>query len=243
MWCRVFSGLIRTPIFSARSSSSLNGSAFNASIQSSEGTWGGSARAGPPGAEVSGLLISSITLAKPRGKQAGLIIERSGRGVVPNDVIGARDLGREVELRLYHPLNQLIRKPSLQPQPFALGHWRAGDHDHSIDVRLPARLVEERNVRIKTGTRAPGGIRIRDPLCAHERMQDRFRLEPGGIILKDQVAQRRPIKRLGRPENRGTERVAQRGLHRRIVGEELMHATIRVEMFRGRMLQQRTNEG
>src|SRR5688500_7777726 len=175
MWCRVFSGLMRTPIFSARSSSSLNGSAFSSSIQSSEGTGGGSARAAPPGAEVSGMLISSITF-KPRGKQAGLIIERSGRGVVPNDVIGARDLGREVELRRYHPLNQLIRKPSLQPQPFALGHWRAGDHDHSIDVRLPARLVEERNVRIKTGTRAPGGIRIRDPLCAHERMQDRFQL-------------------------------------------------------------------
>lgn len=185
---------------------------------------------------------SSITLAKPRGEQAGLIIERSGRGVVPNDVIGARNLGREVELRAYHPLNQPVRKPSLQPQAFPLGRSRAGHDDDPIDVRLPAGLVKKRNISVKPRAGTLTSFRPGGPPFANERVKNGLELKARAVVVEDELAQSRPIERAVCAEDGRAERVSQCGMHPGIRGEQFVDAAVCVEVFRGRMLQQRTDE-
>ena len=57
-----------------------------------------------------GVFNSSITLAEPVRKQVNLLLECSASRVVPDDVIGSNDFRRKVELCVYHPLDEIIRK-------------------------------------------------------------------------------------------------------------------------------------
>jgi len=121
------------------------------------------------------------------GEKAGLFVESDGRAVVPDDVIGAGDFRREVELRPYHPLNQRGRKASICRQPRPLGGRCAGDYHHTIAFDLPSRLEEQRDIEVKPLARPTSGAGQRQPTRPHYRVNQLFQGAARGLIVEDDL--------------------------------------------------------
>ena len=124
MWWRVLSGLSRRRRASARSSSCAK--RFRDEFVDPELRRDGGFDGGRFGRGEQRERSSAMALPEGAGEESGLSVEAGGGGVIPNQVVGLRDLRREIELGGNDLFGDVRRRAGAVCRSRA--RWVAGEH-------------------------------------------------------------------------------------------------------------------
>ena len=135
-----------------------------------------------------------VTLLEGSGEELGLSVESGCSGVIPNEVVGLGDLGREGELRGDDPFDGFGGEMAMFEQPRALRGRRAGDDDYGGKMAFGLGFVKQGNIRAEPLGAARRILRQIHPPGADGGMQDLFKSTAFGGIGKDDFAQTSAIR-------------------------------------------------
>ena len=101
----------------------------------------------------------------------------------------------QTKLRRYDAVSNVVAQSADGSQAVALCRGRAGNDDHTIEVLLNIRFIQQGYVEEK-----PLFLRFRfpdegEPSFANAGMKNRLQLLPGGILVENTLAQGTPVRR------------------------------------------------
>lgn len=85
-------------------------------------------------------------MPEPSGEESGLSVETAKGGIIPNDVMGFRNLRSQVELRVDDALSEICRQSPLYQQTSFLNGPGAGDDNSAVAVRFRSSLEQKRYI-------------------------------------------------------------------------------------------------
>ena len=100
----------------------------------------------------------------------------------------------KVELRRKDAGGDFIAQPAVHSQTLALSGGRTRDNDHTIEVLLSPRLIQQRDVDANPVFPGLRTFEQRNPPLADARMEDRFEIVAGRLIAKNALPQSGPVR-------------------------------------------------
>ena len=175
-------------------------------------------------------------------EDTGLSVEVWDGAVIPNYVVCFLNLLTEVELGFNYPLCEPRGKPAVAGQAGKLGVAVACYDDDSVKLPAGPCFIEQGDVDQEPFASRQGGLGERGPAGADDGMEDVFKGLAPVFIIEDERAQPGTVGAAGFITGFATECRDDRITDTVIVREQVMHATVGIEMFHRQLLAQAPGE-